>query len=503
MGRYFIGIDLGTSSVRAFLIDFETGISTAAQETYETMIPQSGYAEQDPEIWYQKTCECIRRAIQATGVDPKEIEAVSFSGQMHGLVALNEEHKPVMNAVVWLDQRSGEAINEIYEKLGAEFITKQTQNRIAAGFMVSTLYWLKTRRPELYAKVRKVFMPKDYVKFRLSGAIITDYSDAAGSLAFDNVQLRWSETLLNALGLDLNLMPECAPSTKIVGHITAQAAADTGLCESTCVVNGGADQCMMAVGNGIVEDGVFASNIGTAGQISTTVRKPVYDPALRTNTFAHAVDHSWNLMGACLNSGISLKWITKQVLHDTDYDEVNRKVAASPIGGNGLFFLPYLTGERTPHMDSKAKGVFFGLTLAHDGAALERAVMEGVVFALKDCLNVLLEMGVECKRIIAAGGGARSDVWLQMQADIFERPVYRSASDEQACLGAAITAAVGVGKYKDYMEACAACVKEPERAFYPIAENVEVYRKMYPVYRELYRANRHIFSQIGEIFAVK
>lgn len=502
MKKYYIGIDLGTSSVRAYLTDLG-GQGTAAGQTYDVLIPRNGYAEQDPENWYDCVCSCIRCVLEKTGVSPAEVRALSFSGQMHGMVALDGDGRLVNDAVIWMDQRSGEAIREIYDKLGEDFVTANTQNRIAAGFLLSTLYWFKTRRPDRYARIRRVMLPKDYIKYRLTGRVVTDHSDAAGSLAFDNARLAWSTPLLEGLGIDPGLFPECLPSTAVVGCVTAEAARRTGLCEGTLVVNGGADQCMMAVGNGIVEDGIVASNIGTAGQISTTVRRPAYDPRLRTNTFAHAIEGRWNLMGACLNSGISLKWIAKQVLGEEDYDEVNRTVAASPIGGNGLFFLPYLTGERTPHMDSLAKGVFFGLTPAHDKAALERAVMEGVVFALKDCLGILRELGIPCERIIAAGGGARSDVWLQMQADIFDLPVLRSASDEQACLGAAITAAIGEGAFENYEEACVRCLKKPERVFEPQRDNVRIYERMYPVYREIYQANKHIFRDINDIFAVR
>jgi xylulokinase len=321
--------------------------------------------------------------------------------------------------------------------------------------------------------------------------------DAAGSLAFDNNRLQWADEMISALGLRRELFPECLPSTAVAGTITEEAARDTGLSVHTLVVNGGADQCMQAVGNAIVSPGVFASNIGTAGQISTTALKPVFDPLLRTNTFAHVVPERWNIMGACLNSGISLRWLAKEILLETDYAKLDAGVREIRPGSGGLVFLPYLTGERTPHLDPKARGMFFGLTLNHGRMEMARAVMEGVVFALKDCLQVVLELGVPLQKIVAAGGGAKSDLWLQMQADIFERTVYRSASSEQACLGAALTAAVGTGGFSGFEEACAIAVRPSTEAFHPNERNARVYRDLYDVFRELYPANKHLFSRLS------
>lgn len=503
MAKYYVGIDLGTSSVRAFMIDFDCKKSYVAGENYDVLIPQLGYAEQDPQIWYEKTVCAIRRVLSDSSVSPDDIVAISFSGQMHGLVALDAQGQPVMNVPIWMDQRSESAIEEIYAKLGEAFVRENTQNRIATGFLLPSLYWLRTRQPEVYQRIAHVMLPKDYIKYRLSGRIVTDYSDAAGSLAFDNCNLRWADALIDALDLRRDLFPECLASTEVIGHVCSDAARDTGLSEKTLIVNGGSDQCMQAIGNAVIDEGVFACNIGTSSLTCTASPKPVYDPLLRTNTFAHALPGRWSVMGACLNGGSVLKWLTRQIYQCDDYEEINRIVAQRPSGSNGLFFLPYMAGERTPHLDPRARGVFFGLTMDHGRADMARALMEGVIFALKDGIGVLEEMGIVCKRIVAAGGGARSDVWLQMQADIFEKQVYRSNSKEQACLGAAMTAAVGFGKYASYEEACAACVQPSQQYFAPKDENVKIYRQMYPIFRELYTANKGIFSKIGDVFQVK
>ena len=497
MSKYFMSIDLGTSSVRAFIADFENNLFYSEGENYDVIIPHTGYAEQNPKIWYEKTVSAVRSVLSKSKINPKEILALSFSGQMHGLVALDEKFNPVMNAAIWMDQRSEEVIDEIYKIVGEKEILSNTQNRISAGFMIGTLYWLKIKNPEIYHNVKYVTLPKDYIKYRLCGKITTDYSDAAGSLAFDNIKLCWASPVMKKLGLDKAVFPKCFPSTYVVGNITPEAAKETGLSESTLVINGGGDSFMQAIGNGIVSEGIFASNIGTAGQISTTSKNPLFDSKMRMNTFAHVVPERWHLMAGCLNGGVALKWVVKQILNETDYETVNKNISKTPAGCSGLFFLPYLAGERSPHMDSKARGVFFGLTLAHGRSELERAVMEGVAFALNDCLNVLLEIGAKCDRIIAAGGGARSDEWLQIQADIFERDVYRSSSIEQACLGAAITAAVGAGYFSDFESACSECVKEPSKVFHPKYENVSVYKKAYPVFRDIYQQNKDIFKRIS------
>ena len=256
---------------------------------------------------------------------------------------------------------------------------------------------------------------------------------------------------------------------------------------------------MQAIGNGIVSPGVFASNIGTAGQISTTASAPTFDLHLRTNTFAHVVPGRWNIMGACLNSGISLKWFSREIFKETDYPRLDVGVSKVPPGCGGLIFLPYLTGERTPHMDPKARGAFFGLTLNHGPMEMARAVMEGVVFALKDCLSIVADLGVPLEKIVAAGGGARSDIWLQMQADIFGRTVYRSASTEQACLGAALTAAIGAGAFSGFEEACRIAVRPSVEAFQPNEKNARAYRDMYDVFRALYPANKPLFSRLSEL----
>jgi xylulokinase len=494
-----MSVDLGTSSVRTMLLREDGHVLGSCGAGYDVSIPRTGYAEQSPQMWYEKMTETMRAVIAQTQIAPEEVKAVSFSGQMHGLVCVDKNGDAFRPAMIWQDQRAADAISHIYRDLGEALVTENVQNRISAGFLLGSLYWIYENEPESYERIHKVMLPKDYVKMRLTGEILTDYSDAAGSTAFDNVRMCWAKPLIERLGLSMDKFPRCEASSYVVGTLTEAAARDTGLPRSVLVVNGGADQCMQGIGNGIIEDGVLACNIGTGGQISTSVSSPVYDKKLRTNTFAHVLDGRWNFMGAALSSGSSLKWFTKQVTDLGGYDVMNLEASRILPGSEGLVFLPYLVGERTPHQDAGARGMFCGLTLKHGRYHMARAVMEGVVYSLKDCMAVLLENGVKCRRVIAAGGGANSPVWLQIQADVLEQPIYKSMTAEQACVGAAITAGVGAGVYQSFEEACGQLVKLDHKIYEPKQENTGVYREYYQIFRELYQANKEIFHRLGDL----
>lgn len=496
---YLMGIDLGTSSVRAMLMRENGDILAVEGENYDVVIPQPRHAEQDPHLWWEKTTEVIRRALAKSAVAPDDIAALSFSGQMHGLVCLDAQRRVVRPAIIWPDQRSAAAIAGIMDRCDRDMLIKNVQNAIATGFLIASLYWLKQNEPENYARTAFVMLPKDYIKFRLSGEIVADRSDAAGSLAFDNVNLRWADALLRHIDIDIGKFPPVGPSTQVVGSVTPDAAKATGLATATKVVNGGADQAMQAIGNGIVEDGVFAANIGTGGQISTSMAKPVFDSQLRTSTFAHALPGRWYVMGALLSSGASLKWLAGKVLGQTDYALLSKEAESVPPGTGGLLFLPYLTGERTPHLDPDARAVFFGLTLGHERKHMVRAVMEGVAYALRDCMEIIVGMGLPCRKLIASGGGANSPLWLQIQADVLGHPVHRSLVTEQACLGAAITAGVGAGVYADFAGATRALVRFDDKVYEPIAANEAAYGRGYGVFREIYRLNKELFPKLNDI----
>jgi xylulokinase len=378
------------------------------------------------------------------------------------------------------------------------------QNKISAGFLIGSLYWLFLHEPQTYRRIHRVMTPKDYVRYRLTGRVAVDYSDAAGTAAFDNLKLDWAWPLIEKLGLNPDLFPECLPSSCVVGCVTREAALDTGLSEKTRVVCGGADQCMQGIGNGVVEEGIFTCNIGTAGQVSACSERPVYDKDLRTNTFSHVLPGRWNVMGACLASGVSLKWFVKSVIGPEssaaiDFAAVDAEAERIEPGSDGLIFLPYLAGERTPHLDAAARGMFCGLTLGHGKYHMSRAIMEGVCYSLKDCMCLLTGMGIRCDRVIASGGGANSALWLQMQADILERAIYKSNVAEQACLGAAITAGVGSGVYSSFREACGQLVSFDDRVYHPISKNVEIYNEYYKIFRDLYTCNKDSFHKLSRL----
>lgn len=496
---YLMGLDLGTSSVRALLIREDGARLALHGEQYDVDIPRPRHAEQNPETWYRKTIVCIKSVLASSGIAPDDIAALSFSGQMHGLVCLDGDGCVVRPAIIWPDQRSAEEIREIYARLGRDKVARHCQNGIATGFLIASLYWLAKQERETYDRTATVMLPKDYIKYRLCGRATTDYSDAAGSLAFDNVNLRWAREMIEALDLDMAKFPEILPSTAVVGKVSAAAARETGLATTTAVVNGGADQPMQAIGNGIVADGVFSSNIGTGGQISVGMGRPLSDPGLRTSTFAHVLPGRWYVMGAILNCGAALKWLARNILRDADFAALDREAAGIAPLAEGLIFLPYLTGERTPHLDPDARAVFFGLNPGHTRFHMVRAVMEGVAFALRDGMEIITGLGLSCDRLIASGGGAKSPLWLQIQADILGREVYRSLSDEQACLGAAITAGVGVGTYRNFAEACGELVAIDAAPREPNAKNAATYRDGFRLYQRLYDGNRELFRELRSI----
>jgi xylulokinase len=361
---------------------------------------------------------------------------------------------------------------------------------VAAGFQVASLLWMKENETALYEQTRHVLLPKDYVRYRLTGRLSTDLTDAAGTLALDVRNGRWSEEILNEIGLDIELYPPIFMPDSPAGVVTPEAARETGLEAGTPVFHGGADQVMQAIGNGIIAPGQISVTIGTGAQVFSPLASPSYDKALRSHTFNNYRPGSWYFLGAVLAGGLSLSWLRHKILGGMPYRDMDSLAAQISCGSEGLVFLPYLAGERTPHMDPYARGMFFGLQLNHGTGHLIRAVMEGVVFSLKDCLSVFYEMGESCEQVIASGGGAKSGLWLQMQADILNRPVYTSQMEEQAGVGAAIAAGVGAGVDADYAEACSSAIRRNELPHLPIRENVERYEEYYRLFRNLDAANR-------------
>ncbi|MCL2009798.1 MAG: xylulokinase [Synergistaceae bacterium] len=496
---YLLGIDIGTSGVKAVLMSREGEILALSRQEYSFDIPREGWAEQEPEVWWRAVCAATGEITRKAGVAVSRIDGIGFSGQTHGLVPLDADGNPVRKAIIWCDRRSTDQVEKIKNALGAERLGAVAGSPAAAGFQAVSLLWMKENENSLYKKIRCVLLPKDYVRYRLTGRLSTDVTDAAGTLALDIRNARWSEEILNKLGLDIELYPPIFMPDSSAGAVTTKAARKTGLKEGVRVFHGGADQVMQAVGNGIMTPGQVSVNIGTGAQVLSPLASPVYDKELRAHTFNYCRPGSWYFMGAMLAGGLSLSWLRGKILKGMSYPDMNGLAEQIPCGSEGLVFLPYLAGERTPHMDPHARGMFFGLQLHHGAGHLIRAVMEGVAFSLRDCLSVFYEMGQNCERVIASGGGARSKLWLQIQADVLNRPVYTSQMEEQACVGAAIAAGVGAGVYADYAEACASAIRWNDEPRLPIRKNAEHYEEYYRLFRSLYSSNRDAMRACSQL----
>ncbi len=492
MPNALMGVDLGTSSTKTVIVDTDGRLLASAAREYRVDTPQPGWAEQAPRVWHLAAQETMRRALADAAISPDDVAAVGLSGQMHGAVFLNAAHEPIRPAITWADQRSGAQVARAYREIGAERLGQWTANPLAVGFMLSSLLWLRDEEPETYRNTTHVLLPKDELRYRMTGEFGAEPSDASSTSLFDTVRRRWSAPLLDAVGIDADRLPSIHESAEVAGVLTREFAAATGLNPGTPVVYGGSDQSMQALGNAIVEPGTVSCGIGTGGQLFAPVSDPVYDPGLRLHLFCHAMPQSWHLEAGVLSAGLSLKWLRDNVLEGRSYQDLADMAAAVPPGAEGLFFAPYLAGERTPYMDPQARGGFFGLTLRHTRAHLARAVMEGVVFAMRQGLDIMRELGVPIERIVASGGGTRHHLWLQLQADMFDSPIYWTQTSESAAFGAALLAGVGAGLYSDAVAACRRAVRWNDVVCQPIPANVARYRQAYDTFRGLYPALRSL-----------
>ncbi len=506
--KYVLGIDLGTSGTKTVLFDSEGRAQASCTVEYPLYQPQNGWAEQDPLDWYHAAITTIKTVLEKSGVDKRDVVALGISGQMHGLVMLDEKGQVLRKSIIWCDQRTARECDEIHATVGKERLIQITANPALTGFTLSKLLWVRNHEPEIYGRCAHILLPKDYVRFMLTGDYATEVSDASGMQMLDVPNRCWSEELLKTLNIDAGLLAKVYESPEVTGHISEEAAKLTGLSADTLVVGGAGDNAAAAVGTGVVEDGKAFTTIGTSGVVFAHTDKLAIDPLGRVHTFCCAVPGAWHVMGVTQGAGLSLKWFRDNFcaaekeaagqMGVDPYDLMNKEAALSPIGSNKLLYAPYLMGERTPHLDADCRGMFFGLSAMHTRRDLLRAVMEGVTFSLADCLGVLREMGVEPAEMLACGGGGRSPLWRQMLADTFGCPVATTVNTEGPALGVAILAGVGAGLYPSVPEACRAMIRQNE-AQLPIAENVPKYAKVYEVYRKLYPANREVFKALAQI----
>lgn len=494
---YVLGVDLGTTGLKAALVDDSGAIAGVGYREYPLNVPQTGCAEQNPEQWHEAMCLAIRDVLAKTRASAQDVRGVGFSGQMHGLVPLDAQKNVLCPAIIHCDGRARKQKAEIIEMVGMEKLGKWVQNQVHSGFQALTLLWLRENRPQVYGRIRFALLPKDYLRYRLTGEIGTEPTDAGGTLMYDGARGRWSDELLGALGVDKALLPNADHRPyEIAGAVTEKAARETGLTPGTPVAFGGGDAPMQAVGNGVIAPGDACVNIGTSGQVFSVMDKPVYDLALRTHTFPHAPKDTWYVMGAVLNACLAYNWFGENVCGERDFAKLDAEAARVKPGAGGLLFLPYLTGERTPYMNERARGAFLGLTLGHGRADMTRAVMEGVAFALCDALDVVRSLNVPAGRMIVSGGGAKSALWRQIVADVLETPLGRSSMKEQAALGAALCARVALGDFSDLREACKAVARHEPDITRPQAQNAARYREARALYREAYRQNAPLFERM-------
>ena len=504
---YLLGIDVGTSGTKALLIDVSGCVAARSTREYPLYTPHPGWAEQDPEDWWQATLDTIRDVLQQSRVPASEVLAIGLSGQMHGAVLLDSSDRVLRPAILWCDQRTADQCAWITETVGKETIVDLTMNPVLTGFQAPKIIWVRDNEPAVYDRIRRVLLPKDFVRLRLTGEYATEVSDASGTSLFNVRERKWADPILSALQIPREWLPESHESFEVSGKISQQAAGLTGLKAGTPVVGGGGDQAAGAVGNGIVRSGVVSSTVGTSGVVFAFSDKPTQDPDLRVHTFCHAVPQKWHVMGVHMSAGGSLRWLRDTMAQPekvvaagmgTDpYDLMSLEAARAPVGSEGLLFLPYLTGERTPHPDPDARGVFFGIGLRHDRTHFFRSVMEGVAYSLRDSFEIFRGMGIPVNEVRASGGGARSALWRQIQADVTGHAQRAINVDEGPALGVALLGGVGAGVYSSVEQACDAVIHVVASTD-PVPENMEVYARYYKVYRELYPALRAAFRMNAE-----
>jgi xylulokinase len=505
---YVLGVDVGTTGARALLVDERGGVVAGATAEYPLYTPRPQWAEQEPEDWWQGCVTAIRRLLSEARVRPSEIAAMGLSGQMHGVVLLDQADQVVRRSIIWADQRSQAQCDWITERIGAERMIRRTLNPALTGFSAPKLLWIRDNEPETFAKARRFLLPKDYVRFMLTGEFASEVSDASGTALFDVRARDWAWDVIDDLELPRQLVPPVFESPVVTGRVSASAAEATGLPVGLSVVGGGGDQAAGAVGNGIVDTGIISSTIGTSGVVFAFTDEPKLDPQGRLQTFCHAVPGKWHVMGVTQGAGLSLRWFRDNfaaaelaVAASTGmdaYDLLAREASRAPAGCEGLLWLPYLMGERAPILDPQARGVLFGVTARTDRAMVIRAIMEGVAYSLRDSLEIMRqEMNIPVHEARASGGGARSQLWRQIQADVFGMEMSLLHVSEGPAYGAALLASVGAGIYSSVPEACAATIRVVERL--EPGPDRAVYERLYPVYRGLYPVLKDSFREVARL----
>ena len=506
--NYLLGIDIGTSGTRCILIDEDGVIACSAIKEYPLYTPKPGWAEQNPLDWYDATVSTIKEVLEVSNISGSSVKAIGLSGQMHGSVFLDKDNNVIRPALLWCDQRTEPQCQEIYDIFGYENFIRISYNKALPGFTSPKIMWLSENEPENYRKVYKILLPKDYIRLMISGVYATEVSDASGMLMMDISKRTWSDEILKGLKINKSLLADIYESPEISAYLDEKTAKLTGLIAGTPIAGGGGDNAAGNVGSGIIKQGIISDSIGTSGVVFAHSDKPVYDPQGRLHSFCHAVPGKWHLMGVTLAAAGSQKWyydtfgpsraIEKERPDLKKYKLLDEEAQNVSPGSDGLIFLPYLTGERTPYADAYARGVFFGMSYMHTQDHFVRSIMEGVAFSQLDCLNLMRELGINSEKIVLIGGGSRSKIWKEIICDTLESPIITLKNEEGPAFGAALLAGVGCGIYKSVEDAVNKAVK-PSSELLPNKSNFKTYRKSYEIYRSLYLSLKGDFKKLFDM----
>lgn len=499
----YLGIDLGTSGTKALALDSRGHILGQSSASHPAFHPQPLWSEQDPDDWWKSTVQSIQGVMRKARLKASDVKLIGLSGQMHGSVFLDGKNKVLRRAILWNDQRTEAECKQIEQAAGGrKGLIRLVSNPALTGFTAPKILWVRKNEPKIYDRVAKVLLPKDEIRRRLTGEFATDVSDASGTLLLDIAKRNWSRPLLDKLELDASLLPPCFESVEITGNLTKEAAKQLGLSTDCQVVAGAGDCAANAIGTGIVRPGELSTSVGSSGVMFVHSDEIQVDPLGRLHTFCHAVTGKWHMMGVTLTAAGAFEWFVREIVSPRGkgtqaniYGVLNREAAEVSAGSEGLYFLPYLAGERTPHADPHARGCWIGLTLKHHRGHLVRSIMEGVCYAMRDSLEILAEMKVPVKRIRVSGGGSKSPLWRQIQADVFGQKVSTLSSEEGPSMGVAMLAAVAGGEFKDIQEACQAILETTSETACNSASR-KVYNKGFPRFQSLYRSLKDEFAKL-------
>ena len=503
---FLLGIDVGTTSTKALLIDENSKLIASSTSGYKLTTPKPGWAEQNTDDWWTASIKTIKDVIKKSNISAENIACVGLSGQMHGSVFLDNGGNVIRPVILWCDQRTLKQCETIYKIFGYDGFIKLSYNRALPGFTAPKILWLKENEPENYKRVSKILLPKDYIRYKLSNTYATEVSDASGTILMDIPSRNWSNEILNGLHIKRSLLPEVFESDIISSKVSKEASNLTGLIEGTPIVGGGSDNAAGAVGSGIIRSGLISDSIGTSGVVFAHMDRPLYDSQGRVHSFCHAVSGKWHLTGVTLSAAGSLRWYfdefgpSKEIIKNfpdiKGYDLLDKQAKRVPAGSDRLIFLPYLSGERTPYADPDARGVFFGISYLHGPDHFVRSIMEGVAFSQLDCLTLMRDLNINSDKIILFGGGAKSSTWRQIIADILNSKVVTLNIEEGPALGAAIIAGAGCGIYSNIEEGVNKIINE-DKENNPIAENVKKYKKLYAIYKLLYKDLKDNFKKLS------